>query len=288
MQATKRLAMLIHEHGLLHSSAELLELARPAIRIHSRRVGATDLPVGASKMGGLPDLPPGVDWPLYKGQPLALLAQFSMSEVSVNDAEGALPQTGMLYFFYDMLEQPWGYDQAHGKGWKVIYCNVEPRTLVRATLPLLAPDEYPLHVCELHFHPELTLPPTGSDEIEALGFNDESEQGAADSDNYWDLVNSGVIHRLLGYPAEEQGDIRWNAQLESNGVYARGPLDENDTQASALLSGISDWRLLFQMDDDTDGVQWFGGAGGRLFYSIRYQDLAERNFDNVWICFHWQ
>jgi uncharacterized protein YwqG len=93
----------------------------------------------------------------------------------------------------------------------------------------------------------------------------------------------------LGYAAEEQGDTRWSAQLVSNGVYTGEPVDQDDPTIRVLLPGVADWRLLFQMEDDNDsGAGWFGGAGGRLFFSIRKQDLAQRNFDDVWVSFHWQ
>ena len=119
---------------------------------------------------------------------------------------------------------------------------------------------------------------------------DELNLSEEDEDNYWDIVNEGIIHRLLGYPAVEQNDIRGYAQLASNGIYlGDGPLDMNDPKVQALLPGITEWRLLFQMEDDYDsGAAWFGGAGGRLFFSIRNQDLEQCNFDNVWVSFQWQ
>jgi uncharacterized protein YwqG len=275
---------LLAEYGLSHRSTELWKLARPAVRITSRLIDELDLPIGASKLGGTPDFPPGVEWPDRKGYPLALMAQFCLPDVAAYDSEGALPKTGMLYFFYDMIDEPWGYDPANGDAWRVIYQDVECHLLRRALPHSPIPDEYKLPVCDVRFHREITLPPYSADAIHALGLTDDEEH------QYWQLVNSGPIHRLLGYPAEEQGDIRWEAQLASNGVFlGHGPIDLDDPMVRSLLPGISDWRLLFQMEDDNDnGAAWFGGAGGRLFYSIRKQDLADRNFDHIWVSFHWQ
>jgi uncharacterized protein YwqG len=262
----------------------LLELAQPAIRIDILGLGATDLSVGASKLGGSPDFPSGATWPLYKGRPLALMAQFWMPDVTSRHIDGVLPATGMLYFFYDMTDQPWGYDPANRNAWKVIYYDVERAYLRRADLPQAALEEYPLPARELEFYPEFTLPPYNSDEVDELGLSDE------DASNYWDVVNGETTHRLLGYPAVEQNDIRWEAQFASNGFnLGGGPIDMDDPGVRSLLPGVSDWRLLFQMGDDSDSeAPWFGGAGGRLFFSIRKQDLAQRNFGNVWVSFQWQ
>lgn len=284
MDALRRLKEQLAAHGLSHLSIALLDLAEPAIRMNARWLGVTELPVGASKFGGLPDFHPDVTWPLYKDRPLALMAQLSMPDLAAMHIESDLPATGMLYFFYDMVDQPWGYNPANRNAWKVIYCDVERASLRRRGLPLPAPEEYPLPVCELEFHAEFTLPPYNSDQVGELRLGEEDEE------KYWNVVNEGTIHRLLGYPALEQNDIRWEAQFASNGYFTGdGPIDTADPAARALLPGVSDWRLLFQMEDDNDsGAAWFGGAGGRLFFSIRKQDLAHDNFENIWVSFQWQ
>jgi hypothetical protein len=212
------------------------------------------------------------------------MAQFYLPDVAPYDIEGALPHGGMLYFFYDMVDEPWGYDPADYDAWKVIHRDVPKSTLRRTSPPSPVPDGQMPFVCSVAFHTEFSFPPYGADELEELELTDEEEH------QYWDLVNSSPIHRLLGYPAEEQGDIRWRAQFASNGMYeGDGPLDMDSPEVQRLLPGVFDWRLLFQMEDDNDGgAPWFGGAGGRLFFSIRKQDLIKRNFDHVWISFHWQ
>src|SRR5690349_12219079 len=101
MGAVQDLERLLAAHGLSGRSEQLIRLSRPAVRITSRLVEA-DLPVGVSKFGGSPDLPPEAEWPCRKGYPLFLMAQFYLPDVVPYDDEGALPRTGMLYFFYDM------------------------------------------------------------------------------------------------------------------------------------------------------------------------------------------
>lgn len=75
------------------------------------------IPVGASKCGGFPDLPPEIEYPLRpelryrrKGEPvqrydcasMQLIAQINLRELAESgaDPEHLFPQTGMLYFFW--------------------------------------------------------------------------------------------------------------------------------------------------------------------------------------------
>lgn len=277
------ISALLLEHNLSHRQALLAPLVRPAIRIVSRYNGYADLPIGSSKLGGTPDLPPGVEWPQYKGRPLSLLAQFYLPDPAPSDVRSELPDAGMLYFFYDMVEQPWGYDPDSPGAWKVIYSDAPLALLRRSSPPSIIPSEYAMPVCAVAFEREITFPPYNADDILDLDFTSEEET------DYWDLVNREETHRLLGYPGEEQTDTRFTAQLASHGINESGGVDLEDPNIKPLLPGVSDWRLLFQVADDNDGgAAWFGGAGGRLFFLIRKQDLIQRKFDNVWIDFEWQ
>ena len=230
------------------------------------------------------DLPADVDWPTYKGRPLWPMAQFWMPDVAPYDTEGVLPHSGMMYFFYDMVEQPWGYDPSHRDGWKVIYHDIE-RTQLNRVLPQLPMPDYDildLSVCALDFTAEIALPPAWADEISDV-------LAEEDIDPYWDLLETlgdkSSVHKLLGYPNQTQGDMAIEAQLVSNGLYMGGPTDLDDPDVKRLLEGAKDWRLLFQMDDDVDSVQRFGGDGARIYYWIRKEDFSRRNFDNVWLAY---
>src|SRR5262249_25499682 len=116
----------IHAAGLgpVVDQVEALLGAQSRIRAWGRDENA--IPVGASKLGGLPDLPPGVEWPRWLGWPehrkanaanpepmpenyvdrseerdgpMCFLAQFRLADVAPCDAEGVLPPTGMLSVF---------------------------------------------------------------------------------------------------------------------------------------------------------------------------------------------
>lgn len=285
MTEYEELSEKVEQAGLSRWKEYLLQLAKPSIRIGSRVVEEHSLPVGASKFGGSMDLPPDVEWPTYKAWSLWPMAQFWMPDVAPYDVEGALPHSGMLYFFYDMVEQPWGYDPSHRDAWKVIYHDVERTQLIRSLPQLPMPegyDIYDLPVCALDFTAELTIPSPWADEISDV-------LAEKDMDLYWDLLDrlgdKSSVHRLLGYPNQIQGDMDIEAQLVSNGLYMGGLIDWDDPVVKTLLGGVKDWRLLFQVDDESDNVQRFGGDGARIYYWIRKEDLSSRNFDNVWLAF---
>ena len=58
-----------------------------------------DPPPGASKIGGLPNLPKDMDWPLCAGEPLLFLAQIDLAEAAPFDSSRLLPPSGFLWFF---------------------------------------------------------------------------------------------------------------------------------------------------------------------------------------------
>ena len=65
--------------------------------------------VGESKLGGAPDLPMDFQFPIGAA-PIDFLLQINLEEVSPLDKTDSLPRSGLLSFFYDLAEQPWGFD----------------------------------------------------------------------------------------------------------------------------------------------------------------------------------
>ncbi len=94
---------------LLRHRAEVTDFAT-AVVINGET--CDEVPVGASKMGGLPDLPEGIDYPeceqyldeqdkYHKAQKLPLICQFDLAELAEFDLLDDLPKSGMLYIFWD-------------------------------------------------------------------------------------------------------------------------------------------------------------------------------------------
>jgi uncharacterized protein YwqG len=92
--------------------AELNKNREPAIWLRRQAGGG----VALSKLGGLPALPPDIEWPRQRqaGTPLHFLAQIDLSQLPPTPLERArkapkLPKTGLLLFFADMVEEMlWG------------------------------------------------------------------------------------------------------------------------------------------------------------------------------------
>src|SRR5205814_4864410 len=56
---------LIELHDLSQCHTEIHRLARPAILLRTTKTEEDEIPLGPSKIGGRPDLPPSTPWPTY-------------------------------------------------------------------------------------------------------------------------------------------------------------------------------------------------------------------------------
>src|SRR5215510_11398881 len=94
----------IKAFGLERHEEKIVSLAKPAIRMLPKRVEDDEIPIGASKLGGNPDLPEDFEWKTYQGKPLTFIGQFKFSELAPYDRDKELPAEGMLYFFFEADE----------------------------------------------------------------------------------------------------------------------------------------------------------------------------------------
>lgn len=73
------------------------------MHITTQELPDADIPVGASKRGGSPDMPPGLAYP--EGGELAFAMQINLAELSnqcnAHNLATFLPESGMLYLFID-------------------------------------------------------------------------------------------------------------------------------------------------------------------------------------------
>ena len=75
--------------------------ALPCVRLFTNRVGDRAIKIGASKLGGLPDLPDASEWPCRDGAPLSFIAQINVTALPKFDDLKKLPPNTLLSFFYD-------------------------------------------------------------------------------------------------------------------------------------------------------------------------------------------
>lgn len=296
----EELMTLIQQHGLEAHAEEILAAAKPAIRLTTRSTDDDALPVGASKIGGLPDLPPELSWPCWEGNPQTLIAQVNLREIAPYDAEKLLPPSGMLYFFYDIEHQSWGYDPNDRGSWQVLYYDGNLATLLRTTPPAAAPSlATPLpwwkrlfsgatHTksapVEVQVLPACAVTVSGAPSIPSCDYLPDTWPDNA-VDAYCELgekLVSDDTHCLLGHPHNIQNPMEEEVALAHGGHYCGDSSGYEGSHAEALKATAQEWRLLFQVESDEHAEMMWGDAG-RLYYWIRQQDLRARDFSNTWL-----
>ncbi len=235
---------------------------------------------GFSRIGGRPTVPTGFEWPLWKGKPLGFIGQFDLAALPKSGEFGVLPPTGFLLVFYDAEQGTWGFDPTDRGSWRVFYFETLDGALDRAPPGGLAKagvfPELPVQ-----FTSVLTYPSWLDGRVQAL------KLGRGEGDAYYELCakpfGGNPLHQLLGNCAPVQdNDMDLQCQLVSNGIYCGDPTGYQDPRRAQLENGRGDWILLLQIDsDDRAGMMW--GDAGMLYFWIRREDLARRDFTKVWM-----
>lgn len=273
----------VRSAGLSRYEDKISHLCLNSIAIICEAADESELRIGESKLGGLPDLPPGVDWPECKGEPLSFIAQFRMSDVTEYDTDRLLPSTGMTYFFYDADQGAWGYDPADAGRWKVIYYGGELSRLQRKPAPAVLLEQARFRACRVIFSREDSFPSWESYDVQNLGMS-KKEMSAYQSilapiDEYRE---EHPTHRILGQADIIQNDMQLECQLVTHGLYCGDESGYQDSRAAVLAAGATGWQLLLQIDtEDEIGMMW--GDAGRLYFWIQRDALKKRDFDQVWV-----
>jgi hypothetical protein len=265
---SRRVAELAAEYGFADIAEELAALAMWGFRLQGRHGEAAS---GATKLGGLPDLPAGAEWPAWRdGSPLWFAGQVETGALG-DDWPG--PSPGLLLFF--CLKDPESDDVGAAQvvvappGTPLERAKPDPR--LEGLLPELA----------VSVRPELTLPAVGVSPavpLQPFGF-DYDEPRHDDTENYFGLLEAlereqGVerpTHRVLGHPLHIQNDVLVTLVSESTG--GRGLRPELEEQSH-------NWRLLLQVDSDRRFGDSFAD-GGTIYFGLPAEDLAAGRFDRV-------
>jgi uncharacterized protein YwqG len=244
--------------GLGHVADKVLRLARPAIRLDLTRTEETAIAVGRSKVGGSADLPPGVEWPSWRGGPLPFIAQVRLEEVAALDPEGDLPHQGLLSFFYADDDPESGLAVVDDPtAWRVLYSE-DVAQVEQRPLPDVLADGYrtSFSACAVACSRRLTLPDAEAAAMRALGLTNDEHRG------YTDIVSgqsagfeTEMDHRLLGHPYTLEPDPFLAGYLARNGIERPTlPVDpaelERRQRAMAILQeAATEWRLPPPADD---------------------------------------
>jgi hypothetical protein len=80
-------------------AGKVKKLARPSITLLSSPPSESARDLGISRLGGSPDLPDGVPWPVVDAGPMTFVGQIALAELAPFDPKRLLPASGLLAFF---------------------------------------------------------------------------------------------------------------------------------------------------------------------------------------------
>ncbi|MGZ7441386.1 YwqG family protein [Paenibacillus sp. TH7-28] len=280
-----KLERTVREHQFEHALDYLKETVRQGIRLS--KTGAEDYTeICPSRIGGDPDLPPNVAWPLISGgTPMTFLAQLRLRELAPHDEASRLPQDGVLYFFVG-VDEP-AYHIEH----KVVYLHEEElKEARRRPSPEVTALEEPFNGYRVTARATLEPPNYGYVDYEKV--EDEEHDYGQYEDFCFELsdLSSGDLAGLFGYPATQHGDCEMEAAL---GILTGEQYNYSEEAAmeriTAHLKGdsdkakqeVCDTLLLLALDSDQEvGFCWWDA--GALQFFIRKEDLSAGNFTNTY------
>src|SRR5262245_50679165 len=103
--------------------------------MHTSPVTMDSIHPGQSRIGGIPDLPVGFEWPRFKGRSLSFIAQLDLAEITRQTTVLSLPAQGSLCFFYDSEQRTWGFDPEDRGSARVAYFPEDVTKLNRVQVP---------------------------------------------------------------------------------------------------------------------------------------------------------
>ncbi len=265
-----------------------------------RKKSAKEPSLGTSKIGGIPHLPIGFEWPYYKGEayngksanlPLSFIAQIDLAALSSFDKDNMLPKSGYLYFFYDIVSQKWGFDPKDMGCARVYYFDVTADQLHETPLPEEHEEDARVPLSLVSFKTIEELP-----SYEEFCELTDTDRFGDDFD--WDYYDEAVeeeiklfdyspdeVCKLLGYADIIQDSMIGECARVTSGLYcgdAEGYKNISEECEAAIAADTKSWTLLAQFGTLSDEIM-FGDCGCIYFY-IRKEDLEAKRFDRVWLC----
>ncbi len=251
-------------------------ITRPSIRVHSTPAGDVAVQLGMSKLGGLPDLAPGTEWPEWQGVPQSFVGQIWLADVQAYDTEKVLPASGLLSFFYNAKQDTYGDAASDAGSWRVLFIQ-DTANLKQVPAPANLPAAGQFKVSSLTFSSQLTLSPQPQLEVPGLPWTDADQQkyDPIYAQFTQDPKDTSPRDQMLGHPLTLQDDMRLQCEINSQGL-------TDNTDSSELAKKALRWHLLFQIDsDDRIGMKW--ASAGLLYYWINSEDLRASKFDSTWL-----
>ena len=219
-----------------------------------------------SKLGGDPELPATISWPVDNGRSRSFLAQIDFAEAQASGGATWLPPDGRLFVFYD--------PEKHGE--------FDVVTAIYSSDPsgksLMAPSRTKHRFAEqrVEFKRVISAPSSGWLGVEHHIVHDDDPDGWEEIANLVTApIDDEMQHRIGGYPNEIQ-DAQMALTCERAFRKLPDLVYERDVTPE-LQQAADEWRLLIQIDSDPSlKMNW--GDGGRLYAFIRKSDAHARDF----------
>ncbi len=243
----------------------VMALGKPAM-VYAETDQATE-----TYTGGSPNLGADYVWPQKNGTPLEFMGQVALGPIADLYPDSPLPKTGILSFFYDLTrEQAWGFDPKDVGSWRVEFSEPKGET----PNPTTAFSKVLLKAERVTSYPSESHP-----------LVDEIPNVDTFIDGWEDIVpnHSEAELQILGYPFPIQNDdMDEESAMASSGIYVGDGSRYNSPEGIAARATASDWLLLAQFNSRESQEIMFGDLG-MIYYWIRKQDLAARDFSKVWM-----
>lgn len=259
--------------SLEHSRDAIHGLIKNALLLRTISTNDSDIPLGATKIGGLPDLPQESDWPLFSySSPLAFLAQINLAEVAPHQTNlVGLPSEGLLSLF-----SVWGWvtedeadpqtpnaDWLEQNGWTVFIHTTDTASLKRMSAP---EGLYLFKAASVERIPVLSLP-NHQMEPEVMRLN-WSEEIFDMYDEFQSRYRSVVMARLM----KNKDSFASHHLLGGYALFQQEYPEE--------LEGLN-LSMLLQIGSDIN-TEMCWGDGGELTFYVDTVSLDEGKFEKPW------
>ncbi|MET0602086.1 MAG: DUF1963 domain-containing protein [Baekduia sp.] len=260
----------------LRARAKALGLSRHADAIArdalagARLVPGGNSALGATRLGGRPDLPRSMTWPRCGGRPLSFLAQLRLHDIAAIAPRMVASKADVLLVFAAINEDPdgiAGVEEAYGQ------VGRETCVVVRTVRGRLTRRPVPSGVATLRnrpvrMRPTLTVPDSGIAreryhlDMSGKGFDRWLELSAE--------AAAGTLGRTTRYTPVHQV-LGWPSPVQDTPLYGCG---------HGRRSSQPTYRLFLQLDFD-EPLRFAIGDGGALYLSGRPADLRAGRFGRL-------
>jgi uncharacterized protein YwqG len=223
-----------------------------------------------SHFGGRPYMSPGTPWPRSAERSLSFLAQINLSDLRKKDGPDWLPEAGLLLFFADVEAGAWAV--THEPEAKAVRLASEPADLPTERKRVLRYQEKPVYFRRARSWPG----------YERLKTKSTSEEEEAARESLRIGEPPVPAHQIGGFPQCVQGDwMEWECEMAVRSLDLKNFGQWLETpEAKALEPEVEQWKLLLQIDSDSDtGFHWVDS--GTLYYWIKERDARAGDFSRA-------